>query len=46
MAIEVLAVAFGGWSGFGGSDNWEKVTATIPVIIFSWVYHDLAPGTY
>ncbi|XP_027087211.1 uncharacterized protein [Coffea arabica] len=43
VAIEVLAVAFGGWSGFGGSDNWEKVPATIPVIIFSLVYHDLAP---
>ncbi|KAK4836567.1 hypothetical protein QYF36_024775 [Acer negundo] len=43
LAIEVLAVTFGGWSGFDGSGNWGKVPDTIPVIIFSLVYHDLAP---
>ncbi|KAL5801716.1 hypothetical protein ACOSQ3_033348 [Xanthoceras sorbifolium] len=43
LAIEVLAVTFGGWSGLDGSGNWGKVPATIPVIIFSLVYHDLAP---
>ncbi|XP_030450826.1 uncharacterized protein LOC115672964 isoform X2 [Syzygium oleosum] len=43
LAIEVLAVVLGGWSGFGGSGDWEKVPATIPVMIFSLVYHDAAP---
>ncbi|KAM5556041.1 tyrosine-specific transport protein [Rosa sericea] len=43
VAIEVLAVVFGGWSGLQGSGDWGKVPATIPVIIFSLVYHDLAP---
>ncbi|KAH9768279.1 hypothetical protein KPL71_011552 [Citrus sinensis] len=43
VAIEVIAVVFGGWSGLDGSGNWGKVPATIPVIIFSLVYHDLAP---
>ncbi|KAK1553245.1 hypothetical protein Q3G72_031526 [Acer saccharum] len=43
LAIEVLAVTFGGWSGFDGIGNWGKVPNTIPVIIFSLVYHDLAP---
>lgn len=40
----MLAVAIGGWSGLEGSGDWGKVPATIPVIIFSLVYHDLAPG--
>ncbi|XP_027346528.1 uncharacterized protein LOC113858208 [Abrus precatorius] len=43
LAIEVLAVVFGGWSGVGGISDWEKIPATIPVIIFSLVFHDLAP---
>ncbi|XP_057485758.1 uncharacterized protein LOC130772037 [Actinidia eriantha] len=43
LAIEVLAVVFGGWSGLEGASDWGKVPATIPVIIFSLVYHDLAP---
>ncbi|KAI6676502.1 hypothetical protein NL676_037298 [Syzygium grande] len=43
VAIEVLAVVLGSWSGFGGSGDWEKVPATIPVMIFSLVYHDAAP---
>ncbi|CAI9091059.1 OLC1v1025978C1 [Oldenlandia corymbosa var. corymbosa] len=43
VAIEVVAIVFGGWSGIGGNDDWGKVPATIPVIIFSLVYHDLAP---
>ncbi|XP_031271731.1 uncharacterized protein LOC116130114, partial [Pistacia vera] len=43
LAIEVVAVVLGGWSGLDGSGNWGKVPATIPVIIFSLVYHDLAP---
>ncbi|KAL0358686.1 UNVERIFIED_CONTAM: hypothetical protein Sangu_0718000 [Sesamum angustifolium] len=43
-AIEVLAVLFGGWSGFEGSGgDWGKVPATLPVMIFALVYHDLAP---
>ena len=44
LTIEVIAVAFGGWSGLEGSGDWGKVPATIPVMIFALVYHDLAPG--
>lgn len=36
----------GGWPGTETSGDWEKVPATIPVMIFSLVYHDLAPGEY
>ncbi|WRX12940.1 Amino acid/polyamine transporter 2 - like 1 [Theobroma cacao] len=43
IAIEALAVVFGGWSGLEGSGDWGKVPATIPVMIFSLVYHDIAP---
>uniref|UniRef100_UPI001CB93E48 tyrosine-specific transport protein-like n=1 Tax=Erigeron canadensis TaxID=72917 RepID=UPI001CB93E48 len=43
VAIEVLAIMFGGWSGFQGNGDWTKVPGTIPVMIFSLVYHDLAP---
>ncbi|XVE68922.1 hypothetical protein DITRI_Ditri09bG0108700 [Diplodiscus trichospermus] len=43
IAIEVLAVVFGGWSGLEGNGDWRKVPATIPVMIFSLVYHDIAP---
>ncbi|RYR55918.1 hypothetical protein Ahy_A05g021750 [Arachis hypogaea] len=43
LAIEVVAVLFGGWSGVGGNNDWTKVPPTIPVIIFSLVYHDIAP---
>ncbi|XP_059457368.1 uncharacterized protein LOC132187172 isoform X3 [Corylus avellana] len=43
LAIEVLAVVYGGWSGLGEGGDWGKVPATIPVMIFSLVYHDLAP---
>ncbi|KAL1292594.1 hypothetical protein HN51_053166 [Arachis hypogaea] len=43
LAIEVVAVLFGGWSGVGGNNDWTKVPPTIPVIIFSLVYHDITP---
>ncbi|KAH1206681.1 Tyrosine-specific transport protein [Glycine max] len=43
LAIEVLAVVFGGWSGVGGISDWTKIPPTIPVIIFSLVFHDLTP---
>ncbi|KAJ8766042.1 hypothetical protein K2173_020558 [Erythroxylum novogranatense] len=43
LAFEVLAVVFEGWSGLEGSGDWGKVPATIPVMIFSLVYHDLIP---
>ncbi|KAL7148326.1 hypothetical protein ABFS83_06G171000 [Erythranthe nasuta] len=45
IAIEIVAVHFGGWSGFegGGGGDWGKVPATLPVLIFTLVYHDLAP---
>ena len=42
--IEVLAILLGGWSGFEGTGDWGKVPATIPIMIFSLVYHDLTPG--
>ncbi|XP_057784577.1 uncharacterized protein LOC131001946 [Salvia miltiorrhiza] len=44
VAIEVFAVLFGGWSGFeAGGGDWGKVPATLPVMVFALVYHDLAP---
>nr|XP_016484752.1 PREDICTED: uncharacterized protein LOC107805265 [Nicotiana tabacum] len=43
VVIEVLASVYGGWSGDAGSSDWGKVPSTIPVLIFSLVYHDLAP---
>ncbi|KAG8390643.1 hypothetical protein BUALT_Bualt01G0105000 [Buddleja alternifolia] len=44
IAVEVLAIRFGGWSGFRNNDgDWEKVPSTLPVMIFALVYHDLAP---
>ncbi|WMV25585.1 hypothetical protein MTR67_018970 [Solanum verrucosum] len=43
VAIEVLTILYGGWSGDEGSSDWGKVPSTIPVLIFSLVYHDLAP---
>ncbi|XP_031383117.1 uncharacterized protein LOC116197205 isoform X2 [Punica granatum] len=43
LAIEVLAMVLGGWSGFGGSADWGRVPSTIPVMIFSLVYHDIMP---
>ncbi|WOL09607.1 hypothetical protein Cni_G18360 [Canna indica] len=44
VMIEVMSVSFGGGSG-SVICNWEKVPQTIPVIIFSLVYHDIVPGT-
>ncbi|XP_062154215.1 uncharacterized protein LOC133862423 isoform X2 [Alnus glutinosa] len=43
LAIEVLAVVYGGWSGLGEGGDWGKVPAAIPIMIFSLVYHDLTP---
>ncbi|KAF7820130.1 Tyrosine-specific transport protein [Senna tora] len=43
LGIEVVAVVFGGWSGVGGGSDWTQVPPAIPVIIFSLVYHDIAP---
>ncbi|KAK4279684.1 hypothetical protein QN277_011423 [Acacia crassicarpa] len=44
LAIEVLAFASGGWSGIGGGgSDWAKIPAAMPLIIFSLVYHDIAP---
>ncbi|KAF5954513.1 hypothetical protein HYC85_007369 [Camellia sinensis] len=43
LAIEVLAIVFGGWSTLVGDGDWGNVPATVPVIIFSLVYHDLTP---
>ncbi|XP_019247830.1 PREDICTED: uncharacterized protein LOC109227215 isoform X5 [Nicotiana attenuata] len=43
VVIEVLASVYGGWSEDAGNSDWGKVPPTIPVLIFSLVYHDLAP---
>ncbi|KAK9061254.1 hypothetical protein SSX86_018434 [Deinandra increscens subsp. villosa] len=43
VAIEVLGIVLGGWSGLDSNGDWTKVPASIPVMIFSLVYHDLAP---
>ncbi|XP_010920482.2 uncharacterized protein [Elaeis guineensis] len=44
VTIEVVAISFGGGSyPIMEISNWEKVPPTIPVIIFSLVYHDIAP---
>lgn len=43
MGLELAA--FGQpWSGLAGVADWGQVPSTIPVIIFSLVYHDIAPG--
>lgn len=45
LTIEVSAVALGGGLGLPATANthWEQVPATLPVIIFTLVYHDIAP---
>ncbi|XP_070031199.1 uncharacterized protein [Nicotiana tomentosiformis] len=43
VSIEVLTSVYGGWSGDAGSSDWGKVPPMIPMLIFSLVYHDLAP---
>uniref|UniRef100_A0A453IHN9 Tyrosine-specific transport protein n=1 Tax=Aegilops tauschii subsp. strangulata TaxID=200361 RepID=A0A453IHN9_AEGTS len=43
LTIEVSAVAFGGGLSLPANAHWEQVPATLPVIIFTLVYHDIAP---
>ncbi|VAH88911.1 unnamed protein product [Triticum turgidum subsp. durum] len=43
LTIEVSAVAFGGGLSLPASAHWEQVPAALPVIIFTLVYHDIAP---
>ncbi|KAG6404652.1 hypothetical protein SASPL_136904 [Salvia splendens] len=44
VAIEAFALLFGGWSGFkAGGGDWGKVPATLPVMVFALVYHDITP---
>ncbi|KAL1542478.1 tyrosine-specific transport protein-like [Salvia divinorum] len=44
VAIETFALLFGGWSVFeAGGGDWGKVPATLPVMVFALVYHDLTP---
>jgi hypothetical protein len=45
LTIEVSAVVFGGGLSLPANSNWEQVPAALPVIIFTLVFHDLAPGT-
>ncbi|XP_062210619.1 uncharacterized protein LOC133912073 isoform X3 [Phragmites australis] len=44
LTIEVSAVAFGGGLSLPANANWEQVPATLPVIIFTLVFHDIAPA--
>jgi len=41
----VSAVAVGGGLSLPANANWEQVPAALPVIIFTLVFHDMAPGT-
>ncbi|GJN30917.1 hypothetical protein PR202_gb19263 [Eleusine coracana subsp. coracana] len=43
LTIEVSAVAFGGGLTLPANSNWEQVPASLPVIIFTLVFHDMAP---
>ncbi|XP_047086120.1 tyrosine-specific transport system-like [Lolium rigidum] len=43
LTIEVSAVALGGGLGLPANTHWEQLPATLPVIIFTLVYHDIAP---
>ncbi|PNT77714.1 hypothetical protein BRADI_1g67830v3 [Brachypodium distachyon] len=43
LTIEVSAVALGGGLSLPANTHWEQVPATLPVIIFTLVYHDIAP---
>ncbi|XP_020263484.1 uncharacterized protein LOC109839466 isoform X4 [Asparagus officinalis] len=43
LLIEVMVLSFGGWSDSMTIANWREVPQTIPVIIFSLVYHDITP---
>ncbi|KAJ3682641.1 hypothetical protein LUZ60_015214 [Juncus effusus] len=42
-AIEGISVSFGGGLSVPQMSNWEKIPQTIPVIIFTLVFHDIAP---
>lgn len=44
--IEVSAVAIGGGLSLTANANWEQVPSALPVIIFTLVFHDIAPGTH
>ncbi|CAA6655239.1 unnamed protein product [Spirodela intermedia] len=44
LLVGLELAAFGRpWSGLADVANWGQVPSTIPVIIFSLVYHDIAP---
>ncbi|CAA7390431.1 unnamed protein product [Spirodela intermedia] len=44
LLVGLELAAFGrSWSGLADVANWGQVPSTIPVIIFSLVYHDIAP---
>ncbi|XP_015689835.2 tyrosine-specific transport protein-like isoform X1 [Oryza brachyantha] len=43
LTIEVSAVASGAGLTTPANTNWEQVPATLPVIIFTLVFHDIAP---
>ncbi|KAL5209290.1 hypothetical protein ABZP36_004913 [Zizania latifolia] len=45
LTIEVSAVASGAGLTLPANTNWEQVPATLPVIIFTLVFHDIAPET-
>ncbi|KAF8683553.1 hypothetical protein HU200_044468 [Digitaria exilis] len=43
LMIEVSAVALGGGLSLPANANWEQVPSALPVIIFTLVFHDIAP---
>ncbi|XP_031482134.1 uncharacterized protein LOC116252170 isoform X1 [Nymphaea colorata] len=43
ILIESTAVNSGGWRGHIDEGDWSRTPETLPVIIFSLVYHDLSP---
>ncbi|CAN6307253.1 unnamed protein product [Urochloa humidicola] len=43
LTIEVSAVALGGGLSLPANAKWEQVPAALPVIIFTLVFHDIAP---
>lgn len=42
--IEATSISFGGGLSVPQVENWDKVPQMVPVIIFTLVFHDIAPG--
>lgn len=42
--MEATSISFGDGLSVPQMTNWDKVPQTVPVIIFTLVFHDIAPG--